>query len=187
MTDTTTGPATDPTAPAGGRVRRLLPAATGVVVIAVGAAALIGSRDYQYWTALGPGPGFFPRWLGGLLVVLGALWLVQILRAARVAPAVDEQAEPIPSEEQPPEYAPWSVVAIVASLCVLAGVLETVGFQVSMLVFLLFHLLVLGRRRLLVSVVIALAGSFGVFVVFTRLLTVPLPASSLPFLRDMGL
>jgi putative tricarboxylic transport membrane protein len=189
------GPVGDPRAAASpaleGR-RRRLSAAMACAVMTVGTAAFVGSRAYAYWTALGPGPGFFPRWLGGLLVLLGAAWLVQLWRGHPGSVSV-EAGEPIaaPSvlspEEEPPAYSLPTVVAIVVSLCVLAAVLEPLGYQLSLLLFLLFHLLVLGRRRLLLSAAIALAGSFGVFTAFTRLLGVPLPTASIPLLRDLGL
>jgi putative tricarboxylic transport membrane protein len=186
------------------RRRLWLSAVSAAVVTFVGAAALIGSRTYPYWTPLGPGPGFFPRWLGGLLIVCGLAWMVQLLRAARAeratwkdagseegagdtadsaAPVSDAMVVP---EEDAPEYSLPTVVAIVVSLCVLAATLEVLGYQLAMFLFVLFHLLVLGRRRLLLSLVLALVSSVGVFVVFTRFLTVPLPASSIPLLRDMG-
>jgi putative tricarboxylic transport membrane protein len=186
------------------RERRRLSAASAAVVTFVGAAALIGSRTYPYWTPLGPGPGFFPRWLGGLLIVCGLAWAVQLLRAARLEKAAwtnagtergpgtpEHSAAPVAaamvvSEEDAPEYSLPTVLAIVVSLCVLAATLELLGYQLAMFLFVLFHLLVLGRRRLLLSLVLALVSSVGVFVVFTRFLTVPLPASSIPFLRDLG-
>lgn len=179
------------------RRRLWLSAASAVLVAVVGAAALIGSRSYPYWTPLGPGPGFFPRWLGGILIAGGLLWLAQLLRAAKapkVRPAeagIDEAAPSVAEamvvpDEDAPEYSLPTVVAIVVSLCVLAATLEVLGYQLAMFLFVLFHLLVMGRRRLLLSLVLALVCSVGVFVVFTRLLTVPLPASSIPFLRDMG-
>jgi putative tricarboxylic transport membrane protein len=164
------------------RRRLWLSAVSAAVVTLVGAAALIGSRSYPYWTPLGPGPGFFPRWLGGLLLVCGLAWLVQVLRAARAEKA-DAMVVP---EDEAPDYSLPMVVAIVVSLCVLAATLELLGYQLAMFLFVLFHLLVLGRRRLLLSLVLALVSSVGVFVVFTRFLTVPLPASSIPFLRDLG-
>ena len=163
-----------------GPSRRLrLSAVSAAVVTLVGAAALVGSRAYPYWTPLGPGPGFFPRWLGGLLVVCGLVWLLQVLRTDRAAPVVPE--------EEAPEYSLPTVLAIVVSLCALAATLEVLGYQLAMFLFVLFHLLVLGRRRLVLSLVLAFVCSIGVFVAFTRLLTVPLPASSIPFLRDLGL
>lgn len=172
------------------RRRTRLSMAMAVLVVLVGAAALVASRELEYWTALGPGPGFFPMWLGGLLCAFGAVWLVQLWRRRRRfeadAPAAAE-TDPAAAEEAPPEYSLRTVVAILVSLCALAATLEVLGYQLSMLLFLLFHLLVLGRRRLLLSLTIALIGSFGVFVAFTRLLAMPLPASSIPFLRDLGL
>jgi putative tricarboxylic transport membrane protein len=186
------------------RRRLWLSAATAAVVTFVGAAALIGARTYPYWTPLGPGPGFFPRWLGGLLIVCGLAWMAQLLRAARAEEATSthagneggaggaaDSAAPVADamavhDDEAPEYSLPTVVAIVVSLCVLAASLEVLGYQLAMFLFVLFHLLVLGRRRLLLSLILALVSSVGVFVVFTRFLTVPLPASSIPFLRDMG-
>ncbi|MFE7224177.1 tripartite tricarboxylate transporter TctB family protein [Nocardioides sp. NPDC057577] len=173
------GPAT-----ADERRRSVLPLLVAALVVAIGAAAFIGSRSLGYWDDLGPGPGFFPLWLGVLLVVLGLIWFGQELRA-RLRP--ETAGKPAPDEEETPEYSLPTVLAILVSLCVLAACLEPVGYQVSMLVFLLFHLLVVGRRGPLQSLVIAVIGSFGVFYAFTRLLTVPLPVSSIPFLRDLGL
>lgn len=163
--------------------RSVLPLLVGALVVAIGAAAFIGSRSLGYWDDLGPGPGFFPLWLGVLLVVLGVIWIGQEVRA-RLRP--ETRREPVP-EEETPDYSLPTVLAILVSLCGLAACLELVGYQVSMLVFLLFHLLVVGRRGPLQSLVIAVIGSFGVFYAFTRLLTVPLPVSSIPFLRDLGL
>lgn len=170
--------------------RSVLPLVVAALVVAIGAAAFIGSRSLGYWDDLGPGPGFFPLWLGVLLVVLGLIWFGQELRA-RLRPETPGTPEspnrPTADEEETPDYSLPTVLAILVSLCVLAACLELVGYQVSMLVFLLFHLLVVGRRGPLQSLVIAVIGSFGVFYAFTRLLTVPLPVSSIPFLRDLGL
>jgi putative tricarboxylic transport membrane protein len=176
------------------RRRARLGIAMGVLVVAVGAAAIVGSASLGYWTPLGPGPGFFPLCLGVLLCVLGAGWLVQQWRGRHRSAARDgDSGTELPvgpgaeAMEAPPEYSLPTVIAILVSLCVLAGTLELLGYQLAMFLFLLFHLLVLGRRRLLLSLAIALAGSIGVFVMFTRLLGVPLPASSLPFLAGLGL
>ena len=175
------------------RRRARLALIMGVLVVLVGAAAIVGSVDLGYWTSLGPGPGFFPLCLGVLLCVLGSAWLIQQRRGRHVAARDGDSAGagmpvgPGAEAEEAPEYSLPTVVAIVVSLCVLAATLELLGYQLAMFLFLLFHLLVLGRRRLLLSLVIALAGSFGVFVVFTRLLGVPLPASSVPFLAGLGL
>ncbi|WP_169570384.1 tripartite tricarboxylate transporter TctB family protein [Nocardioides insulae] len=155
------------------------------LVTCLGVAAILGSRTLGYWVELGPGPGFFPLWLGVALTLLGGIWLVMEVRAWR-SPSGTDVAE-VSAEEATPEYDLSTVIAILGSLCVLAACLEPIGYQLSMLVFLLYHLMVLGRRGPVLSIVIALCGSFGVFTIFTRFLTVPLPTSSIPFLRDLGL
>jgi putative tricarboxylic transport membrane protein len=164
-----------------------LPAVVAGLVVCVGVAALIGSLSLGYWTELGPGPGFFPFWLGVLLTVLGSSWLGLELRAWHRHRSGEAVHLPAGEDEEVPDYSLPTVVAIVVSLCVLAACLEVVGYQLSMLVFLLFHLMVLGRRGPLLSIVLAVVGSFGVFVVFTQWLGVPLPASSLPLLANLGL
>ena len=43
----------------------------GLMLIAIGAAAIFVARNYPFGTALRMGPGFFPVVLGGLLIVFG--------------------------------------------------------------------------------------------------------------------
>lgn len=44
---------------------------SGAMLIALGVAAVVLSRDYPIGTSLRMGPGYFPRALGGLLVLFG--------------------------------------------------------------------------------------------------------------------
>jgi len=44
---------------------------SGALFVAFGVLALVISRDYRTGSAVNMGPGYFPRLLGGLLVVLG--------------------------------------------------------------------------------------------------------------------
>lgn len=52
----------------------------GVLFIAFGGAAIVIALDYAMGTAGRMGPGYFPRWLGGILVALGALLVLRSLR-----------------------------------------------------------------------------------------------------------
>lgn len=196
-----TSPPAPPSVDVVARRRARLGLVTAALVVVVGVAAAIGSESLRLWTPLGPGPGFFPLCLGVLLAAFGTAWLVSQVRtnrnAATASAATDgepgtDTAPEVPGQaredqDEVPEYSLPTVVAILTSLCALAATLEVLGYQLAMFLFLLFHLLVLGRRRLLLSLAIALIGSVGVFVVFTRLLGVPLPASSVPFLAGLGL
>ena len=50
---------------------------SGILFIALGALAIYLSRNYPMGSALQPGPGYFPTWLGGIMmgfgVVIGSL------------------------------------------------------------------------------------------------------------------
>ena len=57
----------------------------------------------------------------------------------------------------------------------LAQRLEAIGFRLAMLLLLPYLLLVLGVRNWLALGIFSLAGSFGVYHLFSGLLKVPLP------------
>lgn len=143
------------------------------VLIVIAVYVVISARALGIWLPQGPGPGFFPLVLALGLALLSVAWFIQTRRAAVESPAEEAQ--------------PWKRAAItVASLVVLAAVLNFLGFQASMLLFLLFHLRVMGRRRWLTSVVIAVAGSIGAFHLFNDFLLVPLPYATVPPLTWLG-
>ncbi len=52
----------------------------GVFFIAVGTAAIVIALDYAMGTAGRMGPGYFPRWLGGIMVGIGALLVLRSFR-----------------------------------------------------------------------------------------------------------
>jgi putative tricarboxylic transport membrane protein len=116
--------------------------------------------------ALGPGPGFFPFWLGVLGAILAATLLAQ-LRTVRPDREADELAFDRAGTR--------NVVLVLAGLAVAGGALELAGFRLAMLALLVYILVVLGVRRWLAIALFAAAGSFGVYHVFYDLLKVPLP------------
>jgi hypothetical protein len=46
---------------------------SGLMFIGFGILAIVVSRDYSMGTAMRMGPGYFPTYLGGLMVLLGAI------------------------------------------------------------------------------------------------------------------
>jgi putative tricarboxylic transport membrane protein len=139
---------------------------------AIGAYVLVSSIGLGLWTSLGPGPGLFPFAMGAVLVAMAALWLIQELRnPSETARGVDRRL----------------VIAVVLSLTILAAVMDLLGFQVSMFLFLMYHLKLRGGRTWLSSLVIALAGSVGAFYAFNYGLNVALPVSAFPLLNTIGL
>ena len=53
------------------RIRNLQDFWSGIFFIALGVLALYLSRDYVMGSALKPGPGYFPTWLGGIMIAFG--------------------------------------------------------------------------------------------------------------------
>jgi putative tricarboxylic transport membrane protein len=139
-------------------------------------AALFGytlseSVQYPYLDELGPGPGFFGIWLGGIGVALALVLTVQsarrgsgLLADVRVMPAMADLPRPL---------------AILLAIAALAMTIEWVGFRLGTLVFILVLLPVLGVRNWLAVPILAVAGSWGVFHVFYHWLKVPLPLGEL--------
>lgn len=139
---------------------------------AVGVYVLVSSLELGLWTSLGPGPGLFPFAMGAVLAAMAGLWLVQELRTPSDTPeGVDRGV----------------VVSVVVSLTILAAVMDLLGFQLSMFLFLLYHLKLRGGRRWASSLVTALAGSVGAFYAFNYGLNVALPVSVFPLLNTIGL
>lgn len=139
---------------------------------AVGIYVLVSSVSLGLWTSLGPGAGLFPFAMGALLVAMSAIWLLQELRRPSAkGEGVDKGV----------------VISVVASLVILAAVMDLLGFQLSMFAFLLYHLKIRGRRAWVPSLIIALAGSVGAFYAFNYGLNVALPVSAFTPLNLIGL
>lgn len=80
--------------------------AAGVFAL-LGVFAIVESRQLPYYTSNGPGPGFFPLWIGIALAVVSTIHLVQLLvphraasrRTAHSALTRREAANPDPSDQ----------------------------------------------------------------------------------------
>ena len=53
----------------------------GMMMIGIGAAAMFIARDYRFGSALRMGPGFFPTFLGGILIAFGICIIAVGLRS----------------------------------------------------------------------------------------------------------
>ncbi|WP_458779702.1 tripartite tricarboxylate transporter TctB family protein [Arthrobacter sp. D3-16] len=139
---------------------------------AVGVYVLVSSIELGLWTSLGPGPGLFPFAMGAVLAAMSVVWLLQELRRpSETAEGVDRGL----------------VIAVVVSLVILAAVMDLLGFQLSMFLFLMYHLKLRGGRAWRSSLITSLAGSVGAFYAFNYGLNVALPVSAFPLLNTIGL
>jgi len=129
----------------------------GVLFILVGIAAIaIGSR-YNLGTAARMGPGYFPRILGILLIVLGAILAFRSLRL---------QGAPIPAFK-------WRPTIIVLGSVVVFGLLVTkLGMAISAVILITLSSAASSEFRpkeALISGVLLAALAVGVFVIGLKL------------------
>ena len=112
---------------------------------------------------LGPGPGFFPFWLGLIGAGLVFFLFIQLARGrvAFEAPLLQFELRP--------------VALVLGGLAVATALLEAAGFRLTMIVLLPYLLVVLGARNWLAIGLFSAAGSFGVYHLFSGALKVPLP------------
>jgi putative tricarboxylic transport membrane protein len=143
---------------------------TAVLALAFAALVAWQALGLRLYTAMGPGPGFFPFWLALLFGALAAGMLAQARRAPR-APGGEGEA-PGPGGYR-------RVAVVVGALIGATLLLEPLGFRLTVLGFYLVLLQVGGRPSWPVAVAVALAGSFGVYHLWTEVLAIPLPVGRL--------
>jgi hypothetical protein len=146
--------------------------------IGLGFFILWESRGMKYYSSLGPGAGFLPFWVGAALTLLSLIWLVQV----SCKPTAGKTDDFLPNRQ-----GGLRIMIILGALVLCVALLNLLGFSLTMLAFLAFLLLALGRQNLIVTAIISVAGSFGVGYVFEHWLGVFLPKSSLWFLKGLGL
>jgi putative tricarboxylic transport membrane protein len=138
----------------------------GGLLLAVAIVAGIQSSQLSYWTMLGPGPGFFPMWLSGALGALSVVLMVRSLRSSDGA---------LPAGFLSDGPGRLKMGFIVTALVGVVLLLDRAGFRLTVLAMYLLVLYGLGRRDWVLTPLIALAGSFGMFHIFTQWLDVSLP------------
>ena len=157
---------------------RLVYLMIGLGFLAVSGYAMVGAFALEYYTPIGPGPGFFPFWLAASLAAVTVLWLVQI----RLKPR-----KPLPEGFLPNKRSAVRVISVLGGMVLFVLLGEVLGFRITMMGFLLVMLYAAGRQSAFVVIPVALAGSFGAYYLFHDLLGVHLPLATIGFLKNLGL
>jgi putative tricarboxylic transport membrane protein len=140
-----------------GRIRNPKDFWAGILFILVGVAAItIGSR-YNLGTAARMGPGYFPRILGMLLIVLGGILALRALRL---------QGAPIPPFK-------WRPTIVVLGSVVLFGLIVTrIGMAIGVVVLIVLSSAASHEFRpkeAVIAGILLAALAVGVFVVGLKL------------------
>lgn len=138
-----------------------------IISAILGIIVLISSFAYPYKDRLGPGPGFFPFWLSLLVIGLSLALLFQCTLAKNPPYG---SGSPLPNQG-----GARNILVILISLAICTGLLDLLGFRLSLFLFLFLLPFLLGAKSFLINFIFALLGSFGVFHVFYYWLKVPLP------------
>lgn len=151
---------------------------TGILIAAFGIYLAWQGTRLRIEGDFGPGPGFFPFWIGLGLTAMAGLW------SLRMAFGKTDTAV---ASILPPRKNLIVLVAVIGALIAFMLVLRPIGFNLAMLLLLLTLFFVLDRKHAGVKIGVAFIGSFGVHWAFETLLAVPLPDAEITFLRQLGL
>lgn len=138
----------------------------GTMIVALSTWMALESLRLKFYTSIGPGPGFFPFWISVLVGAMGAAMAYQ---------ATFGRSDPMPADFYPSRVGFMRMVSILGALVWTVVMMNLLGFRLTMLVFFLFLLFVLGRVNPLIAICIAVFGSFGGYYLFDQWLLVPLP------------
>ncbi len=151
---------------------------TAIGGIAIAISIIVGSLELQFYTRLGPGPGFFPLILAVIFGILSLVWLIQ---------STVYKSESGEKKFLPDKAALARIGAIVVSLIGVRILMNPLGYQLTMFMFLFILIKFLGKRKLVETVIVSLFGSVGVYYLFGKVLGLLLPTSSIAFLAAIGL
>src|SRR5262245_7331506 len=143
-------------------------AVSGAVLAALGAYIIVQSRAYDYHTADGPGPGFFPTWYGIAMVVLSLALIVTSVRNGEAGKPVD-----------------WPAVGrALGTWAAFAGsvaLMGTLGFMLSFALLTFLVVMFVFKRSLVTAGLTAAGAAIAFHVVFPVILDVQLPTGLLGF------
>ena len=149
----------------------------GGVLALLGGFIFYSSFQWKYYTRMGPGPGFFPFWIGLLLAALGILLGAIHLNALRNEGKTGETSgEPIFTA---PRLKKVGLVAFALIGCSL--LLNGLGFILSIALFSIFLMQIVGKWGWVKSVCLSAGVSTGLYWGFKILLHIPLPSGILKF------
>src|SRR4030042_3353816 len=132
----------------------------GMVLIGIGVAAIFIARDYRFGSTLRMGPGYFPRVLGGILILFGICVAVMGLRS---------------NQKFKSRWPLWPMIVLSLSI-VMFGVLMKIAGLIPALVVLIFGAEAAGKKFKIVEVLLLCVVLIGVSLfVFVWGLGLPFP------------
>ncbi len=133
-----------------------------VAILVIVDAVRLGFR----WGANGPQSGFFPFWLGAILLVCAAIELRGV---------VVQHLKHAPTKRLMPEGA-WKPIAwVIAPAAGMVIATELVGLHLAAALYLAFYMRAVGKIRWSTTVAVAILVPALLYIAFERLFMVPMP------------
>jgi hypothetical protein len=180
-----------------GDIMRRTDAIVGAVALVIGGYALKGALALGYYYNGAPGPGFFPRFLSLLLLLLGGAQLVQAILPKRgqaqggdpepdsagadVATAAPDGAHADVATAVPASRKYLRVAGVMTGWIVSVALLDRLGFLIAMALLVLYLNVVVDGKRGWRPVAAAILMPSAIYYAFTRFLQIPLPAGIFGF------
>ena len=151
-------------------------AVVAVCVAVIGLVEVIEARRLgAEWTSDGPGAGYFPFYVGLILLISGAAIFVQSLRARKTDDSVFVDSVQL-----------RRVLSVFLPSVIYVGAIMVLGIYVASAIFIALFMIVLGKYSPLKSVVIGVAVNALFFVMFEVWFKVPLYKGAFEPLRFLG-
>ncbi len=146
-----------------GPKQRAVEAGTALLIALFGVVVIIGSvKAGINWGAEGPRAGFFPFYIGLLIVVASAINLLHVLRSG------DEGL-----------FAEWGqlrqVMSVVIPTAIYVGAMPFTGLYLASLLFIGYFMRWLGKYRWVTVLGVAIGMPIITYFIFERYFLVPLP------------
>jgi putative tricarboxylic transport membrane protein len=166
---TTKGPHPD----SGGRISRGEFALSLGLLALGGAVVLDGIGQPEAKSASGIGPGFFPLVVGSLLIVASLMLTVQVLRGKRGEP---EDAE---GDVDTSRLRTWQLLVTGGAIIGFMVTLDILGYIPAAAITFWLIAFAMGSVQHVRSAMIAILLAVGIYLLFTQLLRIDLPAGIL--------
>lgn len=159
-----------------GVATNIIDAVVAVLVIIMGGVIIYGSRQLgSEWTSDGPGAGYFPFYIGLILLISGVGVFYQALAGKKKNTEVFVDRE---------EFG--RVLSVLLPAAVYVGAIQVIGIYVASAIYIALFMIILGKFSWIKSVVAALAVNTVFFLMFEVWFKVPLHKGAYDMLSFLG-
>jgi len=137
----------------------------GMLFLIFGSYLVFRSREFPYWQDFGPGPGYFPFWLGIIMIALSAYLLVRVFFFTA------EKKEKTLGSQRGILYP----LAALLVMLVCFFLMRYLGFVIPVLLFLLVLMEFLERGKRMVHFGVMILTGFILYYVFAYWMGIPFP------------